>query len=161
MTFGTPAGEARACMPRKGPRTLNLLMSELYAVQPTATHSDYLEAAQQLLRRQTRRALVVVVTNFRDEDSHELGYALRLLRSKHLVLLASLKERIVRELISQPLADGDAAIDVAGAHLYDQSRRDAFNRLAVRDTLMVDAEPDRLGIELVNRYQAVKRAGLI
>jgi len=26
---------------------------------------------------------------------------------------------------------------------------------------MVDAEPERLGIELVNRYHAVKRAGMI
>lgn len=161
MTFGTPAGEERAFMPRKGPRTLNLLMSELYAVQPTATHSDYVDAAQRLLRRQPRRALVVVITNFRDEDSSELSHALRLLRSKHLVLLASLRERIVHELIAQPLTHGDAAIEVASAHLYDQARRDAFNRLAARDALMVDAEPERLGIELVNRYHAAKRAGLI
>jgi len=27
--------------------------------------------------------------------------------------------------------------------------------------MMVDAEPERLGIELVNRYHAIKRAGLI
>jgi len=26
---------------------------------------------------------------------------------------------------------------------------------------MVDAEPERLGIELVNRYHAVKRAGML
>ena len=42
-----------------------------------------------------------------------------------------------------------------------RSRRDAFNRLAARDALMVDAEPQRLGVQLVNRYHAVKRAGLI
>jgi hypothetical protein len=45
--------------------------------------------------------------------------------------------------------------------MYEQSRRDAFNRIAARDALMVDAEPQRLGVELVNRYQAVKRAGMI
>jgi hypothetical protein len=61
----------------------------------------------------------------------------------------------------QPLTGGDAAIDVAAAHLYEQSRRDAFNRLATRDALMADAEPERLAVELVNRYHAVKRAGLI
>ena len=77
------------------------------------------------------------------------------------MLLASLRERIVGELIAQPLVSGDAAIDVASAHLYEQSRRDAFNRLAARDALMVDAEPERLGIELVNRYHAMKRAGMI
>ena len=42
-----------------------------------------------------------------------------------------------------------------------KSRRDAFNRLAARDALMVDAEPQQLGVQLVNRYHAVKRAGLI
>jgi uncharacterized protein (DUF58 family) len=114
-----------------------------------------------LLQRQRKRALVIVITNFRDEDSTELAHALRLLRRRHLVLLASLRERIVGELIGQPLTGADVSLDIAAAHLYEQARRDAFNRLATRDALMADAEPDRLGVELVNRYHAVKRAGLI
>jgi len=161
LTFGTPAGEERSFPPRKGTHALNALMSELHAVEPTATHSDYVAAAQGVLRRYPKRALVIVVTNFRDEDSTELGHALRLLRSRHLVLLASLRERVVGELISQPLSSGDAVIDVASGLLYEQARRDAFNRLAARDSLMVDAEPHELGVALVNRYHAIKRAGLI
>jgi uncharacterized protein (DUF58 family) len=161
MTFGTPAGDERSIAPRKGAQALNGLMSQLYDVQPTPTHSDYLAAAQQLLDRQRKRSLIVVITNFRDEDSTELTHALRLLRARHLVLLASLRERIVGELATQPLISGDAAIEVAGAHLYEQSRRDAFNRLASRDGLMVDAVPERLGVELVNRYSAIKRAGIM
>ena len=161
MTFGSPPGDERAFAPRKGTHTLNALMGELYSVQPTPTHSDYVAAAQELLRRHHKRALVIVITNFRDEDSTELGHALRLLRSRHLVLLASLRERVVRELIAQPLARESAAIEVASAHLYEQARRDAFARLSARDALMVDAEPERLGVELVNRYHAIKRAGLI
>lgn len=161
MTFGTPAGQERSFAPRKGAHALNALMSQLYGIQPTPTHSDYVAAAEDLMARHRKRALVVIITNFRDEDSAELGQALRLLRSRHLVLLASLRERIVNELLAQPLVNGEAAIDVASAHLYDQSRRDAFNRLATRAALMIDAEPERLGIELVNRYHATKRAGLI
>jgi uncharacterized protein (DUF58 family) len=161
MTFGTPVGEERAVPPRKGTHALNALMSELHAVEPTATHSDYVAAARNVLRRHPKRALVIIITNFRDEDSTELGHALRLLRSRHLVLLASLRERIVGELIAQPLSSSDAVIDVASAHLYEQARRDAFNRLAARDSLMVDAEPRDLGVALVNRYHAIKRAGLI
>jgi uncharacterized protein (DUF58 family) len=161
LTFGTPEGEGRWFAPRKGAATLNALMGQLFSVQPTITHSDYLAAAQDLLRKQAKRALVIVVTNFRDEDASELGQALRLLRSRHLVLTASLRESAVRELAAQPLRSLDATIEVASAHAYEQSRRDAFNRIAARDALMVDAEPQRLGIELVNRYQAVKKAGLI
>jgi len=161
MTFGSPPGEERAFTPQKGAHALNALMGVLYGIQPTPTHSDYIEAAERLLRRQQKRALVIVITNFRDEDSTELRHALRLLRSRHLVLLASVRERIVRELMSQPLGRMSAAIEVASAHLYEQARRDAFVRLAARDATMVDAEPEKLGVDLVNRYKAIKRAGLI
>jgi uncharacterized protein (DUF58 family) len=161
MTFGTPAAAAKSFPPRKGVKALNALMGELYAVQPTPTHSDYIAAARSFLSRHNKRSLVVIITNFRDEDSAELGSALRLLRTRHLVLLASLREGIARELASQPLTSTEAAVEVASAHLFEQSRRDAFNRLAAHDALMVDAEPERLGIELVNRYRAAKGAGLI
>lgn len=161
LTFGTPEGESRVFAPRKGAHALNALMGELYAVQPSPTHSDYLSAAQQLLLRHRKRSLVIVITNFRDEDGSELAQALTLLRSRHLVMLASLRERVVGDLMSQSLDRPDAPIEVGSAHLYEQARRDAFNRLAARDALMVDAEPQNLGVELVNRYNSVKRAGMI
>jgi uncharacterized protein (DUF58 family) len=161
MTFGTPPGEERSFAPRKGTLALNALMSVLYDLQPAPVHSDYVAAARRLLERHAKRSLVIIITNFRDEAGDELGQALTLLRTRHVVLIASLRERIVGEMMARPLDDGDAVIEVAGAHLYEQSRRDAFNRLAVRDALMVDAEPERLGIELVNRYSEAKRAGVI
>ena len=80
LTFGTPPGDERLFPPRKGAHTLNALMGELYGVQPTPSHSDYVAAAQDLLRKQGKRALVIVITNFRDEDGSELGLALKLLR---------------------------------------------------------------------------------
>lgn len=161
MTFGTPPGEERSVPARKGTHALQGMMAELFGVQPTLTHSDYVQAAQQLLRRQRRRSLVVLITNFRDEDTSELGHALRLLRSRHLVLVASLREQIISELMMQPMVGAESAVEVASAQLYEQARRDAFNRLADSNALMVDAEPAQLGIALVNRYHAVKRAGKI
>jgi len=160
MTFGTDA-DRRRFAPRKGAATLNALMATLYDIQPQATHSDYMLAASELMRVQRKRALIVVLTNFRDEDASELEPALRLLRSRHLVLLASLRERVLRELAEQPLTSGQQAVEVAGAHLFAQARRDAFQRLAGRDGLLIDVEPAQLAAELVNRYRAVKRSGLL
>lgn len=161
MTFGTAPGDARLFAPRKGQASLNALVAALYDVEPRATHSDYLVAATELIRAHRKRALVVVLTNFRDEDMPELEPALRLLRTRHLVLLASLRERVLREIAEQPLTGDAQAIEVAGAHLFAQARSDAFARLAARDALLVDVEPARLPAELVNRYRAVKRAGLL
>jgi uncharacterized protein (DUF58 family) len=161
MTFGAAAGDERWVAPRKGLHALNTLMSQLYSVQPSTAHSDLLLAAQELLSRHRKRSLVIVITNFRDEDSSETTQALRLLRTRHLVMTASLRELVVNRLMDQPIESLDAAIDSASAHLYEQARRDAFTRIAATDSLIVDAEPQRLGVELVNRYHAVKKAGLI
>ena len=161
MTFGCPPEERRDFAPRKGSATLNALMNRLHDIQPGATHSDYLLAAQELLRVQKRRALVIVLTNFRDEDAAELRPAIKLLRRKHLVLVASLRERVLGHIASQPLVHARDAVDVAGAHLFEQSRRDAFARVVGNDPLSVDVEPADLAVALVNRYHAVKRAGLL
>jgi uncharacterized protein (DUF58 family) len=161
MTFGCPPQERRDFAPRKGSATLNALMNRLHDIQPGATHSDYLLAAQELLRVQKRRALVIVLTNFRDEDAAELRPAIKLLRRKHLVLVASLRERVLGHIASQPLVHARDAVDVAAAHLFEQSRRDAFARVVGNDPLSVDVEPADLAVALVNRYHAVKRAGLL
>jgi uncharacterized protein (DUF58 family) len=161
ITFGTSPQKRRAFAPRKGLATLSALTAALHDIQPEATHSDYLIAARDLMRVHSKRALIVLLTNFRDEDAPELDAALKLLRSRHLVLLASLRERVLREMTEQPLKESRHAVEVAGAHLFAQARRDAFRRLAERDALMVDAEPERLAVELVNRYRTVKRAGLL
>lgn len=161
LTFGNRAGERRDFAPRKGMGTFNALMNRLYDLQPAPVHSDYLQAAQDLVRSFPRRALVIVLTNFRDEDAPELQPALRLLRRTHLVVVASLRERILRDLAEQPLTAPADVVTTAAAHLFAQNRRDAFARIVANDTLSLDVEPSQLAAALVNRYHAVKRAGLL
>ena len=161
MTFGGPPDEQRNFAPRKGAATLNALMNRLHDIQPGATHSDYRQAAEHLLRVQRRRALVVLLTNFRDEDTAELRPAVQLLRRRHLVLVASLRERVLAQIANQPITNPRDTIDVAAAHLFDQARRDAFARVVGNDPLSVDVEPAQLAVALVNRYHAVKRAGIL
>ena len=161
QTFAVPDGSERHIPPAKGTRALNRLMTGLYDLQPTLMQPDYLAAATAAMRTLRRRSLVVIVTNFRDEDSPELGQALRLLRTRHLVLLASVRERALLAIANQPLAGADAVLQVATAQLFAPQRRAAFRKLAAGNSLMVDAEPDRLGVALVNEYRTAKRAGTI
>lgn len=161
MTYGSAPEHARHIAPRKGRATLQALTAALHDVQPQAEHADLQAAATRLLQQQQKRALVVVLTNFRDEDAEETAPALALLRTRHLVLLASLREQALGQAIAQPLSDATAARRVAAAHGLDQARRDAFARLAARNALMVDSEPQALPAALVNRYHAVKRSGLL
>jgi uncharacterized protein (DUF58 family) len=159
MTFGGGAAQTRSVAARKGVRSLNPLIATLHDVEPQPIQPDYRAAASELMQTQAKRSLVVVLTNFREEDGSELRAAIDLMRTRHLVLVASLRERALREIAEQPLAVEKDALEVAGAHLFAQSRDAAFRRLAGRDAMLLDVEPERLAVDLVNRYRAVKRAG--
>lgn len=159
-TFGVPPGQRKYVAPRKGEAQLGRLMGELYDVQPAMSHSDYLGAAQAFLARQPRRSLVVIITNFRDEDCDELAEALKLLRRRHLVLVASLREQVVGDIADQPPTLANAA-EIGSARLQMEAREQALARLGGGRGLMVDAEPQRLGVELVNCYHAAKRSGAL
>jgi uncharacterized protein (DUF58 family) len=161
MTFGCEEGTRRDCAPRKGMGTLNALMNKMHDLQPGGHHSDYLAAAEALSHRLRRRSLVIVLTNFRDEDSPELQPALRLLRRRHLVLLASLRETALGRMAAQPIGTDEDTVAVASAHLLAQARHDAFARVVDHDRLSIDVEPQALASALVNRYHEVKRAGLL
>ncbi|MEK8031401.1 DUF58 domain-containing protein [Ideonella sp. DXS29W] len=155
-TFGHPPGQGRQLAPRKGQATLDGLLSALHDLQPGIEHSDYLDAARELMRQEKRRSLVIIATNCRDDDLPELLPALRLLRTRHLVLLASLRERALDAMIDMPLTSGMRAAEVAAAHSFRQARQDAMRRLASQHALLVDVEPQHLAAALVERYQAIK-----
>jgi uncharacterized protein (DUF58 family) len=161
MTFGHDPSQQRHFAPAKGMGALNSLVARLHDVEPSPTHSDYLAAARDLMLRVRRRSLVVVLTNFRDEDCEELEDALKLMRTRHLVLLASLKEGVVAEIAAQQMDDKRRIVDVASAHWFQNARAEAFRRLSGKNQLLVDVEPERLAATLVNRYHAVKRARLL
>jgi uncharacterized protein (DUF58 family) len=161
MTFGTPDPMEKRFAPRKGRQSLNALMAELGDVEPSPTFSDYTRAAGDSIRRHRKRGLLVMITNCRDEDAPELSVALGLLRSRHLVVLANLREKVVGEIISQPLATEMSGLEVAAALKYQQQRRDMLQRLGLGGVIMIDCEPEQLGVELVNRYTALKHSGAI
>jgi uncharacterized protein (DUF58 family) len=161
MTFGTAPGQEKRFAPRKGRQTLNELMAELGDVEPSPIFSDYLDAAADVVRRQRKRGLIVLITNCRDEDSVELRAAVRLLRSRHVVVIANLREQIVGALASQPLSRPESVFEVAAALDYEHRRREMLQRLAAGGAVLIDCEPRALGVELVKRYTVLKRTGAI
>jgi uncharacterized protein (DUF58 family) len=161
MTYGSEPGQTRHIAARKGRATLHALMAALHDLQPSTHHADLQRAATELMKRQPKRSLIVVLTNLRGEDAEEVAPALKLLRTRHLVLLASLRENALRECAEQALTDANAARQVAAAHTLEQARRDAINRLTAHDALVLDTEPHQLAAALVNRYHAVKTAKLL
>ena len=158
LTF---SGEHRWLAPRKGNGQLNPLLNAVYDLRAGGHASDYLGAAQELIRRVQKRALVVIVSNLRDEDHAELRAAAHLLGHSHLVLVASMKERVLSAALEAPVRDLDDAVRVAATHRYLQSRRRAHDTLTHEGVLALDADPEQLAVALVNGYLDIKSRGLL
>lgn len=160
LTTGTEvAGETRYVPPRRSRTTVGLILDAVYDLQPTLATSDYRNAAVELMKRVRKRALVVLLTNLRDEDDADLLPALRLLGTRHLVLVASLREQILGDVLTRPTDRFDDALVHAATLDYVARREAAFRRLSQSGALSLDVEPQQLAVALVNRYLAVKRSG--
>jgi len=156
MTFGGPR---RWFAPRKDPNTVNRLLNAVYDLQPTLEAADSLTAARELMQTQTRRAMVLLLTNSRDEDQQELSAAIRLLRRRHLVVVADLRESALDRLLTEPVTDRDSALRFHAVQSYLEERRRHHERLQHLGAYVLDLNPRQLPIALVNQYFAVKRAG--
>lgn len=155
----TLGGHQRMLAPHKSRAALARILDAVYDLEPTLEASDFEAAAQQLLAREKKRALVVILTNMRDEDDENLLSAARLLGSRHLVLVASLRERALDEAAATAVSQLQSAA-LHGAALDYRHRRDAcFRRLRQAGVLCLDATPESLAITTVNRYLAVKAEG--
>lgn len=156
MTF---SGDERWLPPRKSIGNVNAILNSIYDLQPSLMSPDYTQAATRLMHKQKRRALIVLITNLRDEDESELIPALHIMRKRHLVLLASLQEGSINGMIDREVHGFDAALDYAAAQHYLNYRREAHQKIERQGILAFDVEPDKLPINIVNRYLDIKGSG--
>ena len=145
--------------PRKSQAMVSHILNQVYGLQPGLLTSDYHQAAVGLSRRLQKRALVVLISNLRDEDDETLLPALRLLQKRHLVLFVSLRERALDEAVAAPVENLDDALTHAAAVEYRRRRDAAFRRLKQSNVMCLDVPPQRLALALVNQYLEVKRSG--
>ena len=141
--------------------TVTRLLNALYDLQPSLQTSDYLTAGETLSKRLTKRSLVVLVTNLRDEDDDTLRPAMAQLGKRHAVTLASLKEPLLDELAVGPIDDFDGALTRAAALEYAHARRRQAAMLRHGGVHILDASPHDLPVALINHYWQRKRAGAI
>jgi uncharacterized protein (DUF58 family) len=156
MSFG---GETRWLAPAKGRNGLDRLLAGVYDLHPTEMAPDYTQAATDLLNRLSKRAFVVIITNLRDEDDTALRSACELISTKHLVMCASLREKVMdraRDTRVESLAD---ALRYSATVHYLQQRKEAIRRLGIRADRLIDITPERLSMTLVNRYLDIKESG--
>lgn len=157
--FANFGGNSRWLPPFKGPALIHRLLNTLYDIQPSTQAPDYSEAATQLLLRQKKRALIVLITNLRDEDPEDLLPAIQLLRQRHLVLVASMRELALDQELERPIGDFKQALRHASTRDYMNRRNQVMDKLQSHKALYLDVPPQELSVALVNRYLDIKSSG--
>jgi uncharacterized protein (DUF58 family) len=153
--------QPRYLAPVKGSGQLNVLLNTVYDLSSSQRSADYQAAITQLLARQKRRALVVLLTNLRDEDDEELLTAVKRLGRQHRVLVASLREEVLDTLRQAPVQTLAEALAYCGAVDYLNARAGLHERLSTHGVPVLDARPGELGTQLVTQYLSWKRSGSV
>lgn len=158
MSFG---GDNRWIPRKKGAGQEQAILTGIYDLKTATTAPDYLSAAERLVHLQSKRSLVIIITNCRDEDTDELMLGLQLLRKRHVVLLANLRETALDDSLSQPIDSFDQALEYAGVVHYLSGRDAVLQQLKAQGVLTLDCAPQNLAAQVANSYLEIKRAGLL
>jgi len=149
LSFG---GTDRWLPPVKGAQAMPTVLNHLYDYETTPHPSDFSEAAERLLRYQRRRSLVVILTNLRGEDSSELREPLRRLRQQHPVVLASLREEGIGEMMGRKVQNFEDALGYLAAEDYAATREVTLSQLQRDGIVTIDETAKNFPVALANRY---------
>lgn len=172
--------------PRGGGGQMNHLLHAAYDQFPQMVESRYDDAFLHLAAHVRKRALVVLITNVIDEvNAHQIERHLAAQTGRHLPVAVLLRDRAVYNAVetvddelqlmgklhSPPAIDAAESafastddrrlFEAAGAADILTWRRHVIADLEMKGVLLVDAFPEQLTGQLVNRYLEVKARHLL
>lgn len=143
--------------PAKGRAQHARFLQALYSVQPAYSYVNYREAFDHLITRQRKRALVMVFTDLLDDVvSRDYLEAAALLRRFHLPLTLAVADVPLRALAEQCPEDVESLYDVLVARELLHGRAELLRSLERQGVLVLDTIAERLTVDAVNRYLALK-----
>src|SRR3546814_11345007 len=101
----------------------------------------------------------MLVTNLRDEDSEDLLAAVRMLQRRHLVVVASLRERAIDEALDGDVHELPDALRAAAAR-YLAQRAAVHDALRHQRVMVLDVTCEQLPAALVEKCLAIQRDGI-
>lgn len=148
-------------VPNNGKSQLGRAAEAMYMLESDYSESAYGVAFNAAAKRFRRRSLFIVLTDLVESAVEQaLLPAIPILTRRHLVLVAAVQDPLVARW-----ADGaahqwasEAYREAAAVNMLQQRER-ATARLRAAGAIVIDAEPGRLAIELVDAYLAVKASG--
>jgi len=153
--------QPRFLAPIKGSSQLKVLLNAVYDLDSSQRPADYSTATSQLLARQKRRALIVLLTNLRDEDTEDLLASVKRLSQQHQVLVVSLREEALDRVRNAPVQTLPEALAYCGTVDYLNARAELHEQLNAHAVQVLDVQPGELGAALITEYLSWKKGGTL
>jgi uncharacterized protein (DUF58 family) len=151
-----------AIAPARGSHQLRLFVDTLADVHTEPVEADHARAAANLLHKQTRRALVVWMTDFAETPAlpDVIESAAHVAR-RHLVLFTAIAQPDLARVAHQvPQSEADMFQQAAALDIIDR-REILLRQLRHNGVLTMNLRPQEFTTSLVNRYLEIKDRNLL
>ena len=146
----------------KGKATLPRVLDALWNVQARNVESDYWHVFSRVLSRLSKRCLIVLFCEVLDRASSAgLVHSLARSAGKHLILAVVLVDALLSAAADELPADPEARYRKAAASHVILERILALNEMRSRGILVLETTPQRLSLDLINRYLAIRKTTLL
>ncbi|MGC8861273.1 MAG: DUF58 domain-containing protein [Armatimonadota bacterium] len=157
------AEDVLAYLPPKAGRSQVLNVLRLtYNLKEASGDSDYGRAARFMVRKWSRRSLIVLFTDLVDPDSSKaLITQIAGLARKHLCLIVAMSDPEVLAAARGPFESPEQAFRAAAARQVLYARRQAAASITRHGAIVLDLPADRLTASVVEQYLDIKALGLL
>lgn len=139
--------------PQAGPQTLRMLTDSVFNVQSRWRESDFSLMFATMQARQSKRALVVILSDIMDaETSEKFRASLATLARRHVVVFAALQTPLLGRLIRDSVESLLDGYRKAVSFRMLRERERAIHALKRSGVHVLDVEPAHLTVPLINQF---------
>lgn len=148
--------------PKRGVEHIDAVLESLHDLEPELIEPSYARAFQFIASNTKKRSFVVILTDVVDKDSSkELINSLKLLRPRHLPLVATIGDRDLNSLVSRPPADIKEVFTQSAAEEIILQRESALRLVETLGGLALDVTGETLAPRLLETYLRVKERAML
>jgi uncharacterized protein (DUF58 family) len=148
--------------PVSGLRSLRSLAESVYDVQSRWRESDFSRIFATLQSRQSKRSLIVILSDIVDEEtSTRFRTSLASLAKRHVILFAALQTPLLGQIVRAAIDSELDGMRKAVAFRLLREREQALHALRRGGIQVLDVEPARLTVPLINRFIELRHGDLL
>jgi uncharacterized protein (DUF58 family) len=141
---------------------LQSMAQSIYDARSEFRESDFGPMFATLQARQAKRSLLVILSDVGDvETSDRFRASLARLKQRHVVLLAALRTPALDRVVHEPVESMTDAARKAVTFRLLRERQQAIQSLRHGGVFVLDVEPNRLTVPLVNRFIELRGRNLL